>query len=238
MITSYILHYLKLVAVEEMLLILALPFCWFFLIFFAGGFKLTGPFVSMIRYMLVQDMKQFSIIYCIFVYGFSLSFYFLLKKPLNNKIKSNHESYEKSWMELFRMTLGVWDYEELRSSYYHWMTTMFFVLFLILVPILLLNMLIAMMGNTYSEIIGKSEREWTMQWANILVEIERGLTRNAATNFIDQYTINLSKDPQKPATTLMVIKRMSKSKAKQRLEALSNWRVSVLRSLNPHLFYD
>lgn len=107
-------------------------------------------------------------------------------------------------MELFRMTLGVWEYEELRSSYYHWMTQMFFVLFLILVPILLLNMLIAMMGNTYSEIIGKSEREWTMQWANILMEIERGLPKKEATKFIDSYTINLSKDPAKPNTTLMV----------------------------------
>lgn len=55
-------------------------------------------------------------------------------------------------MELFRMTLGAHEYEELRSSYYHWMTQFFFVLFLILVPILLLNMLIAMMGNTYSEV--------------------------------------------------------------------------------------
>lgn len=50
------------------------------------------------------------------------------------------------------MTLGQHDYEELRSSFYHWMTQFFFVLFLILVPILLLNMLIAMMANTYSEV--------------------------------------------------------------------------------------
>jgi transient receptor potential cation channel subfamily V protein 6 len=106
-------------------------------------------------------------------------------------------------MELFRMTLGVWDYEELRSSSYHWMTLMFFVLFLILVPILLLNMLIAMMGNTYSEIIGKSEREFALQWANILVEIERGLPEKEASKFIDQYTI-VSRDQVCPKTTLMV----------------------------------
>ena len=50
---------------------LALPFSWFYLMFFAGGIHLTGPFVSMIQYMLVQDMRQFSIIYLIFIYGFS-----------------------------------------------------------------------------------------------------------------------------------------------------------------------
>jgi len=106
-------------------------------------------------------------------------------------------------MELFRMTLGVWDYEELRSSSYHWMTQMFFVLFLILVPILLLNMLIAMMGNTYAVIIGKSEREFALQWANILVEIERGLPKKEASKFVDQYSI-VSKDADNPRTTLMV----------------------------------
>lgn len=109
-------------------------------------------------------------------------------------------------MELFRMTLGAHEYEELRSSYYHWMTQFFFVLFLILVPILLLNMLIAMMGNTYSQLITQSEREWTIQWANILVEIERALPKKEATMYIDQYAINLSNQASdaKPNSTLMV----------------------------------
>jgi hypothetical protein len=35
--------------------------------------------------------------------------------------------------------------------------------FAILVPILLLNMLIAMMGNTYQQVISKSEKEWKLQ---------------------------------------------------------------------------
>ena len=101
------------------------------------------------------------------------------------------------------MTLGAWNYAELRSSYHHWLTQTFFVLFLILVPILLLNMLIAMMGNTYSEISEKSEREFALQWANILVEIERALPKSEACRFVDQYTI-VSRDPENPMTTLMV----------------------------------
>jgi hypothetical protein len=38
-----------------------------------------------------------------------------------------------------------------------------FISFMILVPILLLNMLIAMMGNTYSQVIERSEKEWVKQ---------------------------------------------------------------------------
>ena len=131
------------------------------------------------------------------------AFYFLLKKPLKEVESPSHSSYEKSWMELFRMTLGTWNYPELRSSYHHWLTQIFFVLFLILVPILLLNMLIAMMGNTYSAISEKSEREFALQSANILVEIERGLSKKQASQFVDQYSL-VSKDPENPKTTLMV----------------------------------
>jgi Ion transport protein len=38
-----------------------------------------------------------------------------------------------------------------------------FIIFMILVPILLLNMLIAMMGNTYALVIERSEKEWMKQ---------------------------------------------------------------------------
>lgn len=59
------------ILISDSLMAISLPLSWFYLIFFAGGMQLTGPFVSMIKYMLVQDMRQFSIIYLIFIYGFS-----------------------------------------------------------------------------------------------------------------------------------------------------------------------
>ena len=43
------------------------------------------------------------------------------------------------------------------------MVKVVFVLFQILIPILLLNMLIAMMGNTYAIVIEKSEKEFLKQ---------------------------------------------------------------------------
>ena len=57
--------------VENLMLAIAIPLAWCYLIFFAAGMKLSGPFVSMLRYMMVQDMTQFSVIYLIFIYAFS-----------------------------------------------------------------------------------------------------------------------------------------------------------------------
>lgn len=120
---------------------------------------------------------------------------------------------------------NVLQYEELRNSYYHWLTQLFFVLFMILMPILLLNMLIAMMGNTYSLVISESEREWTMQWAKILLELEKALSPKESKQFLSQYTITISPKSGAERPALMVIKKMNTSKAKKSKLAINNWKV-------------
>ena len=51
-------------------------------------------------------------------------------------------------------------YDMLGSTPYPAMAKMVFVLFQILIPILLLNMLIAMMGNTYGIVIESAEKQF------------------------------------------------------------------------------
>ncbi|KAF1319851.1 Bardet-biedl syndrome 5 protein, partial [Globisporangium splendens] len=48
--------------------------------------------------------------------------------------------------------------------------------YIILVMILLVNLLIAMMGNTYSEILQESEQRWVAERANIMLTIESQCT--------------------------------------------------------------
>jgi hypothetical protein len=58
------------------------------------------------------------------------------------------------------------------NTVYPAVTTTVFVIFIIMVSILLLNMLIAMMGNTYALVIQQSEKEWVKQWAKIVITLE------------------------------------------------------------------
>ena len=50
-----------------------------------------------------------------------------------------------------------------------------FVVFMVIVAILLVNMLIAMMGNTYQK-IAETRNEWQRQWARIVLVVERGVS--------------------------------------------------------------
>ncbi|XP_043462244.1 uncharacterized protein LOC122498536 isoform X3 [Leptopilina heterotoma] len=213
---------------EDAILIVAVPGSWFLLMFFAGAIRLTGPFVTMIYSMITGDMLTFGIIYTIVLFGFSQSFHFLYKGFPGVK-STLYYSYPSTWMALFQITLGDYSYSDLSYTTYPNLSKTVFAIFMVLVPILLLNMLIAMMGNTYAHVIEQSEKEWVKQWAKIVVSLERAVSQKDAQNYLQEYSIKLGPgdDPNNPASELrgvMVIKSKSKTKAKQRKGAVSNWK--------------
>lgn len=61
---------------------------------------------------------------------------------------------------LIHYPICIFQYGAMSSNIYSGMTKFVFLVFTIMVPILLLNMLIAMMANTYSTVISMSEKEW------------------------------------------------------------------------------
>ena len=66
------------------------------------------------------------------------------------------------WID-FQSCVFNFQYDKLSETPYPGMAKTMFVLFQILIPILLLNMLIAMMGNTYAIVNEKSEKEFLKQ---------------------------------------------------------------------------
>ena len=83
-------------------------------------------------------------------------------------------------------------YDEFDESPYPSMAKAVFVLFQILIPILLLNMLIAMMGNTYAIVIEKSEKEFLKQWAKVIMSIERSQPPQTNKESLEAYSIQVS----------------------------------------------
>ncbi|KAI5632698.1 ion transport protein domain-containing protein [Phthorimaea operculella] len=210
---------------EEALLIFLLPGSWFLLMFFAGAVKLTGPFVTMIYSMITGDMFTFGIIYCIVLFGFSQSFFFLYR-GFPSVQSTLFSSYPSTWMALFQITLGDYSYTDLAQTSYPNLAKTVFAVFMVFVPILLLNMLIAMMGNTYAHVIEQSEKEWVKQWAKIVVSLERSVAQEDAHRYLQEYSIGLgpSDDPRYEQRAVMVIKSKAKTRAKQRKGALANWK--------------
>lgn len=68
-----------------------------------------------------------------------------------------------------------------------------------------------------------------MQWAKIVVSLERAVSQKDAQNYLQEYSIKLGPgDDNNPASEqrgVLVIKSKSKTKAKQRKGAVANWKV-------------
>ena len=56
-----------------------------------------------------------------------------------------------------------------------------------IVAVLLINMLIAMMGNTYTK-IAETKNEWQRQWARIVLVVERGIPPHDRLKNFNQYS--------------------------------------------------
>ncbi|KAF0291232.1 Transient receptor potential cation channel subfamily V member 4 [Amphibalanus amphitrite] len=62
-----------------------------------------------------------------------------------------------------------------------------FILYMVCVAILLINMLIAMMGNTYQR-IAEMKNEWMRQWARIVLVVERGVSPTYRLEHLNLYS--------------------------------------------------
>ncbi|XP_053661547.1 transient receptor potential cation channel subfamily V member 5 [Anopheles marshallii] len=149
-----------------------------YFLFFCRGFKTVGPFVVMIYRMVMGDLLRFVVIYLVFVMGFSQAYYivFLSYKPEEDGDANPMPSPIESIVAMFLMSLTNFGdyYGALENTDHEMCAKILFVLFMVIVAVLLVNMLIAMMGNTYQK-IAETKNEWQRQWARIVLVVERGV---------------------------------------------------------------
>ncbi|VDK82059.1 unnamed protein product [Cylicostephanus goldi] len=83
-----------------------------------------------------------------------------------------YDNFPETFITLFRASMGGYDYEEFACANYEVLTKTLFVLYMFVMPIMMINILIAMMGNTYTTVIAQAEKAWRQQvGANCLVKL-------------------------------------------------------------------
>lgn len=157
---------------ETAVLAFASIFGWGYMLFFVMAFRLTGPFVVMIYQMLINDVLRFCIIYVVFLIGFSQTFFVLFnyngksetKKTLSFFILflfcSGFSGFLVSVKQSFLGMLGDFDLDAYIDTEFCYINVSFLIFYIIVVTILLLNLLVAMMGDTYGNIIEDATQVW------------------------------------------------------------------------------
>ncbi|XP_008424925.1 transient receptor potential cation channel subfamily V member 1-like [Poecilia reticulata] len=176
------------------LLVLSLALAWMNVLYYTRGSRQLGIYNVMMQRMILGDLLHFLCVYIVLLFGFSAAVCTLIDdspggSPTSGSAprRSNVETFkcEKpsyndigfTTLELFKFTIGMGDLE---FTDHVQNQTVFYVLlicYIVLTYILMLNMLIALMGNTVERITEQSQTIWNLQRAFTILDMERTLPR-------------------------------------------------------------
>jgi ankyrin repeat protein len=151
---------------------------WSYIFFFLLAFRLTGPMVVMIHQMLTNDVLRFCLIYLVFLMGFAQAFFVLFESV-------GYAGFITSVKTMFVAMLGDFELDQFADTPYTAVSVGLLVVYVVTITILLLNLLIAMMGDTYEKINESSTSQWHLERARIIFAIENEMTseeRNSTEN--------------------------------------------------------
>uniref|UniRef100_A0A2I2Y568 Transient receptor potential cation channel subfamily V member 4 n=1 Tax=Gorilla gorilla gorilla TaxID=9595 RepID=A0A2I2Y568_GORGO len=169
-------------------MVFALVLGWMNALYFTRGLKLTGTYSIMIQKILFKDLFRFLLVYLLFMIGYASALVSLLNPCANMKVCNEDQTnctvptypscrdsgtFSTFLLDLFKLTIGMGDLEMLSSTKYPVVFIILLVTYIILTFVLLLNMLIALMGETVGQVSKESKHIWKLQWATTILDIER-----------------------------------------------------------------
>uniref|UniRef100_A0A8V1AM03 Transient receptor potential cation channel subfamily V member 2 n=1 Tax=Gallus gallus TaxID=9031 RepID=A0A8V1AM03_CHICK len=158
---------------------------WVNMLYYTRGFQRIGIYSVMIQKTILRDLLRFLLVYIIFLFGFAAALVTLMgDAPSLSQNKSvaqmenagSHAMYGgllSVCLELFKITIGMGDLDFHEHARFRYFVMLLLLLFVILTYILLLNMLIALMSETVTDISGYSKSVWKLQRAIAILEIEK-----------------------------------------------------------------
>ncbi|KAE8599531.1 hypothetical protein XENTR_v10017228 [Xenopus tropicalis] len=171
-------------------MVIALVLGWINALYFTRGLKLTGMYSVMLQKVLFKDLFRFLLVYLLFMVGYASALVSLLNPCTNEMICNDGQenctvpenpscqhstTFSRLLLNLFTLTIGMGDLEVISHAKYPAVFIILLVTYLIITFVLLLNMLIALMGETVGEVSKESKQIWQLQWATTILDIERYL---------------------------------------------------------------
>lgn len=201
----------SLAVVRNCLLALITVTMWINILQFLQVSTQSGLLLSMMARM-VKDVYHFVLLYAVFLLGFSGAFYTLLRGS------TGYEDFTNSFITVALMLYGQLNYDTFSATTgWTWhMSNGLLVIYLMSVVIVLLNILIAMMATTYSDIFDAAEAATLHCHAQAVLRMEKalsdrrrlqlynellGITEDAAAKPVDDEAVSVEIDLTRRSST-------------------------------------
>uniref|UniRef100_A0A1A8MHM0 Ion transport domain-containing protein n=2 Tax=Nothobranchius TaxID=28779 RepID=A0A1A8MHM0_9TELE len=167
---------------------------WMNVLYFTRGSRQLGMYNVMMQRMILSDLLHFLCVYSVLLFGFSAAVVTLLDDSSKVKnvtlagggraeaesFKCDKPSYHDirfTTLELFKFTIGMGDLQFTNHVQYKEVFYILLISYITLTYILMLNMLIALMGNTVQKISDQSETIWNLRRAITILDMERSVPK-------------------------------------------------------------
>ncbi|KAJ3081022.1 hypothetical protein HK102_002631, partial [Quaeritorhiza haematococci] len=160
---------------------------WVFIFTYAKGLQTTGPLVIIFYRVMTKDLLAWFIIWIFLFIGFAQAFYLqMLVSPEETGPRqrvttglapeSDIGLMLESFMMGFRFLLGDQVFDNYKTMRTRGLAVVLFAIYIFATSILLLNLLIAVLNNSFTKIYDQGEKQWQLVWATLVLQIDGRLS--------------------------------------------------------------